>query len=89
MIDYLQKTLRNGFKYNNQRRPKFFTRSKIHRTGNPRRPVVSSINYHTNTISKYVDFHLQPIVKNILSYVRDTTDFLQKLDKIKTLQMIA
>ena len=52
-------------------------------TGNPGRPVVSSVNYHTYTISKYVDFHLQPIVKNIPSYVRDTTDFLQKLDKLK------
>ena len=89
MIDYIQKTLPNGFKYNNQKRPEFSTRSKIHRTGNPRRPVVSSINCHTNTISKYADFHLQPIVKNILSYVRDTIDFLQKLDKVKTFQMIA
>ena len=54
-------------------------------TGNPGRPVVSSVNYHTYTISKYVDFHLQPIVKNIPSYVRDTTDFLQKLDKVKNI----
>ena len=51
----------------------------------PRRPVVSSVNCHTNTISKYVDFHLQPIVKNIPSYVRDATDFLQKLEKLKNI----
>ena len=63
--------------------PKFYTRPKIHKTGNPGRPVVSSVSCHTSTISKYVDFHLQPIVKNIPSYVRDTTDFLQKLDKVK------
>ena len=37
------------------------------------------------SISKYVDFHLHPIVKNIPSYVRDTTDFLQKLDKVKNI----
>ena len=65
--------------------PKLYTRSKIHKTGNPGRPVVSSVNCHTYTISKYVDFHLQPIVKNIPSYVRDTTDFLQKLDKVKSI----
>ena len=65
--------------------PKFYTRPKIPKTGKPRRPVVSSVNYHTYTISKYVDFHLQPIVKNIPSYVRDTTDFLQKLDKVKNI----
>ena len=66
--------------------PKSYTRPKIHKTGNPGRPVVSSTICHTNTISKYVDFHLQPIVKNIASYVRDTTDFLQKLDKVKSIQ---
>ena len=37
------------------------------------------------TISKYVDFHLQPIVKNNPSYVRDTKDFLQELDKVKNI----
>ena len=50
----------------------------IYITGNPERPEVSSVNCHTYTISKYVDFHLQPIVKNIPSFVRDTTEFLQK-----------
>ena len=48
------------------------------------RPVASSVNCHTNTISKYVDLHLQPIAKNI-SYVRGTTDFLRKLDKVKNI----
>ena len=44
-------------------------------------PAVSSVNCHANTISKYVDFHLQPIVKNIPSYVRDTTDFFKNYKK--------
>lgn len=47
-------------------------------------PVVSSLNCHTKTLSKYADFHLQLIVKNIPSDVRGTTDFLQELDKVKT-----
>ena len=63
--------------------PKFDIRPKIHETGNPGHPVVSSVNSHTNTISKYVDFRRQSIVKKIPSYVRDTIDFLQKLDKAK------
>ena len=65
--------------------PKFYTRSKIHKTGNPGRPVVSFVNCHNYTISKYVDFHLQPTVENISSYERDTADFLQKLDKAKNI----
>ena len=59
--------------------PNFYTQPKINKAGNPGHPVVSFINCHTNTIPKYVDFHLQPIVKHIPSYVRETTDFLQKV----------
>ena len=33
---------------------------------------------------EYVDFHLQPIVKQIHSCVKDTTDVLGKLDTIKS-----
>ena len=65
--------------------PQFYTQPKIHKTGSPGRPTVSSVNCHTNTNSKYVDFHLQPIVKNIPSYVRDTKDFIQKSDKVKNI----
>ena len=65
--------------------PKFYTRPKIQKTGNPGRPVVSSINCDANNISKYVDFYLQPIYRYIPSYVRDTTDFLLKLDKVKNI----
>ena len=48
-------------------------------TGTPRRPVINSINCHTNTISKYDHFHLQLIAKNIPSYVRDPNRFPSKI----------
>ena len=51
--------------------------------GNPGRPVVSSVNCHTANISKYVYYHLQPIVKEIPSYVKNVQDFLKKLEKVK------
>ena len=79
----ITENIAKGLQVQQPKTPKFYTRPKIHKTGNPGRPVVSSLNCYTNTISKYIDFHLQPIVKNIPSYVRDTTDFLQKLDKVK------
>ena len=41
------------------------------------------MNCHTKNISKYVDYHLQPIVKEISSYVKDTQDFHKKLGKVK------
>ena len=49
---------------------------------NPGRPVVSSVGCHTEKISQYVDYHLQPLNKNLESYVQDTTDLLKKLENI-------
>ena len=41
------------------------------------------MNRHTANISKYVEYHLQHIVKEIPSYGKDTQDFLNKLEKVK------
>ena len=44
--------------------------------------MISSINCHTSKMSEHVDYHLQPIVKEILSYIQHTTDFLRKINQI-------
>ena len=72
-----------GLKRNDPKTPKFYLWLKIYKEGNPGYPVVSSVNCHTANISKYAGYHLQPIVKEILSYVKDTRDFLKKLKKVK------
>ena len=54
----------------------------MHKPGNPGRPVISSIGCHTERISKYVDYHLQPLNQALPSYIKDTTDFLNKLDTL-------
>ena len=59
--------------------PKFYTLPKIHKKSNPGRPVISSIGCHTTNISKYVDHHLQEHVSKLPSYVKDTTDFINKI----------
>ena len=41
------------------------------------------MNRDIASISKYVDCHFQPIVKEIPSYVKDAQDFLKKLEKVK------
>ena len=46
--------------------------------------MVNSINFHTANISKYVDYLLQPIVKQIPSYVKDTNDFINKINAVKS-----
>ena len=55
---------------------------KIHKANNPGRPVISSINCHTSRISEFVDYYLQPEVKKLKSYVKDTTDFIKKIEAI-------
>ena len=78
----LSKNISEGLKTEYLETPHFYLKSKVHKEGNPGRPVISSINCHTLKISEYVDYHLQPIVKEISSYVQDTTDFLRKINQI-------
>ena len=58
---------------------------KVHKANNPGRPVVSSVACHSSIISKYVDYYLNPVTQKLNSYVRDTTDFINKLSKVKDL----
>ena len=71
-----------GLERNDPKTQKRNLRPKIHKEGNPGRPVVNSVNCHTANISKYFGYHLQPIVTKIPSYVKDTQDF-KKLQKVK------
>ena len=59
------------------RTPIFYMLPKIHKINHPGRPVISSVNSHTEKISAYVDEFLRPIAERLPSYIRDTTDFIQ------------
>ena len=59
--------------------PEFHLLSKIHKTNNPGRPVISSINCHTNRISEFVDYYLQPDVKNLNPMLKTLKILLRKL----------
>ncbi|KAJ7315893.1 hypothetical protein JRQ81_002055, partial [Phrynocephalus forsythii] len=58
---------------------------KIHKQGNPGRPIVSNINTITVGVSGYLGNVLKPYATNAPSYVRDTTDFLRKLKSTQNL----
>ena len=62
--------------------PDFHLLPKIHKANNPGRPVISSVNCHASRISEFVDYYLQPEVKKLKSYVKDTTDFIKKIEAI-------
>ena len=63
---------------------RFYILPKIHKTGNPGRPIVSSNSHHTERISQFIDFHINPLVASLDSHIKDTTDFLNKLANLAT-----
>ncbi|CAJ0958429.1 unnamed protein product [Ranitomeya imitator] len=61
----------------------YFT-PKIHKnmTTPPGRPIVSGNGSLCETIGKYLDSYLKPLVCNLPSYIRDTGDVLGRIDGI-------
>ncbi|XP_074822342.1 uncharacterized protein LOC141995220 [Natator depressus] len=63
----------------------FYLLPKIHKPGNPGCPIISDIGTLTAGLSDYVDSLLRPYATSIPRYLRDTTDFLRKLQSISDL----
>jgi len=71
--------------YNAQpRTPQLYLLPKIHKNKLPvpGRPIVSASNSPTEKISQLADHFLQPIVCTTKSFVKDTTDFINKIEQI-------
>ena len=64
---------------------RFYLLLKLHKTENPGRPIVSSNSHPTERISQFVDYHINPLVSTLDSYIKDTTDFLNKLSNLGNL----
>ena len=64
-------------------RPVLYTLPKIHKSivePVPGRPIVAGTQSLTEPISKYIDLHIKELVFRLPSFVKDTTDFLNKID---------
>jgi len=62
--------------------PIFYGIPKIHKPGNPLRPIVSQINGPTSSVSKYVSEQLAVAEKQIPFILQDTTAFLQLINTV-------
>ena len=49
------------------------------------RPVISNCGFYTENISAFLDFPLQPLAREVKSYIKDTNDFLKKLRSLTLL----
>jgi len=69
------------------RTPQLYLLPKIHKnkTPVPGRPIVSANNSPTERISQLADFFLQPLVQTTKSFVKDTTDFINKIEALPPL----
>ena len=56
---------------------------KIHKNPMGIRPIVSSCSSATENISQYVDYWLQPLMKSLPSYLKNTTELIKELKNLQ------
>ena len=83
----IQEKEKNYFKFNFKKATnvgKFYLLPKIHKSLSkvPGRPVISNCGMPTEKISEYLDHHLQPLMKQGESYIKNSGDFLEKLKRV-------
>jgi hypothetical protein len=61
---------------------RFYLLPKIHKENNPGRPIVSANGHPTEKISQFIDFHLRLFVENLPTHIKDTTDYLKKMENL-------
>ena len=71
---------------NPPRIPVFYTLTKIHKPTLTGRPIISGCEGPTERISSFIDHILQPIAKAQKSYLKDTTDFINFIQRTKVQQ---
>ena len=68
---------------NPPRIPVFYTLTKVHKPTPVGRPLISGCDGPTERISSFVDTLLQPIAQIQQSFIKDTTDFINFIEKTK------
>ena len=66
---------------------KLYLLPKIHKRlfNVPGRPVISNCGNPTEKCSKFLDYHLKPVMKNSWSYLKDSGDFVKKMKNISSI----
>lgn len=83
-LDYISKELFDFLYVEFPRVPEFYILPKIHKPGFPLRgrPILAAQSSLLENISKYIDSLLQPFVTSLRTYIRDTTDFISKVEGV-------
>ena len=62
---------------------KFYTIAKVHKPTPVGRPIIFGCDSPTERISSFVDCLIQPIAQTRESFLKDTTDFINFVEKTK------
>ena len=84
--DICKETL-DYFLVKNPKVGRFYLLPKIHKRlfNVPGRPVISNSGFFTENISAFLDYHFQPLARQVKSFVKDTNDFLRKISDLPPL----
>ena len=80
LIDFEASKLKSGC-----RTPQFYGLPKLHKeydTFPPLRPICSGFSSCTSKIAQFLDAFLKPLAQSNPSYVKDTSDFVQKVESV-------
>ena len=67
---------------NNVRTACIYFLKKIHKSPMGIRPIVSTVNSATANLAEFLDIYLQPIMKDLPAYLKDTTHFISEISNI-------
>ena len=84
----IQEKKKNYFKFNFKKATnvgKFYLLPKIHKSLSkvPGHPLISNCGMPTEKILEFLDHHLQPLMKQGESCIKDTRNFLEKLKRVE------
>lgn len=65
-------------------RPVFYTLPKLHKSlvNPPGRPIVAQTDSLLSPLSEFVDFYIKPFAQSLPSYIKDSTDFINKISTL-------
>ena len=77
----------NSFFINKQKLGRFCLLPRIHKRLHnvPGRPVISNSGFFTENISAFLEYHLKSLLQKVKSFIKDTSDFLKKLNELRDL----
>ncbi len=81
----LEKPLYQFLRPSDARTPQLYGLVKIHKDGNPLRPIVSACSSFNYNLGKFLVWTIQPYLGSHSSFIKDSRDFVSKISNISSI----